>query len=67
MLLQEGFANAQQGKISATKCSEKERIISYAQDIEHILYNIILGDDDGPAQWALPYDQDKKNDRSDLF
>jgi len=31
-----------------------------AQEIERILNTYILGDEDGPAQWVLPMDKDKK-------
>jgi hypothetical protein len=60
MLLQEGFANVKKGYLFGHIRSEKERISAYAQRIENILNTVILGDEDGPAQWALPYDAENK-------
>jgi len=60
MLLMEGFSNAQKGLLFGNKRSEKDRITAYAELIENIFNNVILGDDDGPAQWNVPMDDDGK-------
>jgi hypothetical protein len=35
--------------------------MAYAEQIQTFFNNRILGDDDGPAQWRLPMDDDGKN------
>ncbi len=60
LLLREGFSNVQKGYIFGHIRSEKECIEAYVKEVERILNTIILGDKDGPAQWALPYDDEKK-------
>jgi len=60
MLLREGFANAQKGLLFGHIRSENDRILTYSMNIERILNTVILGDDDGPAQWVLPYDAENK-------
>jgi hypothetical protein len=61
MLLIEGFSNAQRRTIMAHIASERERIIAFAEKIREIFNNQILGDEDGPAQWRLPMDEQGKN------
>ena len=51
MLLIEGFSKA-----------ENQRIKVYAEQIQTIFNNRILGDDDSPAQWRLPMDDNGKNE-----
>jgi hypothetical protein len=41
--------------------SENQRSMAYAEQIQTFFNNRILGDDDGPAQWRLPMDDDGKN------
>jgi hypothetical protein len=60
MILREGFSNVQQGILFGNICGENERIKAYATEIEWILNIVILGDEDGPAQWVLLYDDEKK-------
>ncbi len=60
MLLREGFSNVQKGFLFGHLRSEKDRIMAYAESIERILNTVILGDEDGPAQWVLPYDAENK-------
>lgn len=60
MLLKEGFSNVQKGFLFGYIRSERERLERYAKEIENILNTIVLGDEDGPAQWCLPYDKDNK-------
>jgi hypothetical protein len=61
MLLLEGFSNAQQGTIFSNVRSEAECIQLYAERIQILFNNTILGDDDGPAQWALPMNEEVTN------
>lgn len=61
MLLTEGFSNALERKIFIEIPSARERIKAYAQKIEDILNHEILGDDDGPAQWCVPMDDQQKS------
>jgi hypothetical protein len=61
MLLIEGFSNAQTGTIFSHIRSEKDRIMAYAEEIQEIFNQKILGDEDGPAQWRLPMDDAGKN------
>jgi hypothetical protein len=61
MLFIECFSNAQRGTILTHIQSEKDRIMAYAEEIQEIFNQIILGDEDGPAQWQLPMDDDGKN------
>ena len=61
MLLQEGFCNVKNGTLFPHIRGENNRILAYAQEIERILNNNILGDEDGPAQWVLPMDKDNKS------
>ena len=60
MLLHEGYSNVLNGTLFAHIRGENNRIVAYAQEIERILNTYILGDEDGPAQWVLPMDKDKK-------
>jgi len=60
MLLKEGFSNVQKGFLFGYIRSERERLERYAKEIENILNTIVLGDEDGTAQWCLPYDKDNK-------
>jgi hypothetical protein len=60
MLLRERFANAQKGLLFGHIRSENDRILTYSMNIECILNTVILGDDDGPAQWVLPYAAENK-------
>jgi hypothetical protein len=39
----------------------KQRIKAFAERIQAIFNTSILGDEDGPAQWCLPMDDDGKN------
>jgi hypothetical protein len=58
MLLIEDFSNAQRRTIMAHIASEREKIIAFAEKIQEIFNNQILGDEDSPAQWRLPmYEQ----------
>jgi len=41
--------------------SENQRIMAYTEQIQTNFNNRILGDDDSPAQWHLPMDDDGKN------
>ncbi len=61
MLLIEGFSNAQQGKIMCHFRSEMDRIKAFAEAVQEIFNKTILGDEDGPAQWTLPMDDNGKN------
>jgi hypothetical protein len=60
MVLCEGFDNAEKGLLFAHIRSEMERIKANVYQIEKILNTKILGDDDGPVLWCLPYDNDNK-------
>jgi len=60
MVLREGFDNAKKGFLFGAIRSEAERIQRYVEHIEKIFNTTILGDEDGPAQWCLPYDKDNK-------
>ncbi len=60
MVLREGFDNAKKGLLFGHIRSEAERIKKYVEAIEKIFNTKILGDDDGPAQWCLPYDNENK-------
>ena len=35
-------------------------MMAYADSTERFLNTVILGDEDGPAQWALPYNAENK-------
>jgi hypothetical protein len=35
--------------------------MTYTEEIQAIFNQKILGDEDGPAQWQLPMDDDDKN------
>jgi hypothetical protein len=61
MLLKEGFDIVKEGYFLGHIRSQAERIMTYIKQIEEIFNNTIFGDDDGPAQWALPYDHNTKN------
>jgi len=54
MILMEGFSNALEKKIFGNISSAKDRITAYAETIQEMLNNEILGDEDGPAQWSIP-------------
>ncbi len=61
MLLIEGFSNVQQGFIFGHIPSINDRIMAYAERIQAILNTEILGDEEGPAQWRLPMDDNGTN------
>jgi len=61
MLLIEGFSNAQRGGIFNQFRSEADRIQAFAERVQYIFNTSILGDEDGPAQWCLPMNDDGKN------
>jgi len=60
MVCMEGFSNAAERKIFCHIGSTKDRIIAYAERIQHLLNNEILGDEDGPAQWSMPMHENGK-------
>lgn len=61
MLLIEGFSNVQQGLIFGHIRGMHDRIIAFAERIQSILNNEIIGDEDGPAQWQLPMNDEGTN------
>ena len=61
MILLEGFSNAQQGLIFSHIRCVRDRINAFAECIQDIFNTQILGDDEGPAQWRVPMDDDGTN------
>jgi hypothetical protein len=61
MVLLEGFSNATEGLIFGDIRSVHQRIHAYAERIQSIFNNVILGDADGPAQWVIPMNDDGTN------
>jgi len=61
MVLCEGVDNTKKWLFFVHIQSETERIKSYVEHIEKIFNTNILGDDNGPAQRCLPYDNDNKS------
>jgi hypothetical protein len=59
-ILREGFDNVKEGLLFGHIQSVNDRITAYIKEVETILNTVILVDDDGPAQWVLPYNQEKK-------
>ncbi len=60
MVLMEGFSNALEKLLYPMIGSAIERIKAYAERIEQILNQEILGDVDGPAQWSVPMHENGK-------
>jgi hypothetical protein len=61
MVLLEGFSNAQQGLLFPHIHSQIQCIESFAQKIQKIFNNEILGDINGPAQWSIPMNDEGTN------
>jgi hypothetical protein len=59
-VLRKGFDNVKEGLLFGHIRSINNHIEAYIKEVERILNRDILGDDDGPAQWVLPYNQEKK-------
>jgi hypothetical protein len=59
-VLCKGFDNVKEGLLFGHIRSINNHIEAYIKEVERILNTDILGDDDGPAQWVLPYNQEKK-------
>jgi hypothetical protein len=60
LVLHEGFDNVKEGLLFGHIRSVNDRITAYIKEVERILNTVILGEDDGPAQWVLPYNPEKK-------
>jgi hypothetical protein len=56
-VLREGFDKVKEGLLFGHIQSVNK---AYIKEVERILNTVILGDEDGPAQWVLHYNQEKK-------
>lgn len=60
MLLLEGISNVKKGKLYADIRGEGPKMKKYIDDVERIINQSILGSEDDPCHWCVPYDTTEK-------